>query len=70
MLRERKKAWLTGQVRYSTLLCARKIIDLVDAPDHEKMGKRHWLDVFEDEAIEHAAKLMEKIDERWPQIQK
>jgi len=26
----------------------------------------HWLSVFEREAIEHVAALMEKIDERWP----
>jgi hypothetical protein len=61
MTEERKHAILFA----ATLLCARKIIDLVDSTDQQKMGKRHWLGVFEKEAIEHVAALMGKIDERW-----
>ena len=30
------------------------------------MGERHWLGVFGKEAVERAAALMAKIDERWP----
>jgi len=31
------------------------------------MGKRHLLGSFEDEAIEHVAALLAKIDARWPE---
>ena len=34
----------------STLLSARKIIDLIDTDATERMGKKHWLSVFEKEA--------------------
>jgi hypothetical protein len=36
----------------TTLLCARKIIDLVDSNTLERMGKKHWLGVFENETID------------------
>jgi len=42
MTEERKHAILFA----ATLLCARKIIDLVDTPLSERMGKKHWLGVF------------------------
>jgi hypothetical protein len=60
MTEERKHAILFA----TTLLCARKIIDLIDAKEHEKMGKKHWLGGFEKEALEHVEALMKKIDER------
>jgi hypothetical protein len=50
----------------TTLLCARKIIDLIDTNSSERMGKKHWLGVFEIEAIDQVVQLMGKIDERWP----
>jgi hypothetical protein len=62
MTEERKHAILFA----ATLLCARKIIALIDSADDQRMGKRLWLGVFEKEAIEYVAALMEKIDERWP----
>jgi hypothetical protein len=49
-----------------TLLCARRIMEAVDSPEHKKMDARHWLGVFEKEAIERAAVLMVRIDVRWP----
>ncbi|HKE06879.1 MAG TPA: hypothetical protein VKB48_03565 [Candidatus Acidoferrum sp.] len=48
MTEERKHAILFA----TTFLCARKIIDLTDAKEHEKIGKKHWLGVFEKEALE------------------
>jgi hypothetical protein len=29
------------------------------------MGKKHWLDAFEREALEHVEAPMKKIDESW-----
>src|SRR5215469_12251366 len=48
MTEERKHAILFA----TTFPCARKIIDITDANEHEKMGKKHWLGVFEKEALE------------------
>jgi hypothetical protein len=42
MTEEQKHAILFA----TTFLCSRKIIDLIDAKEHEKMGKKHWLGVF------------------------
>jgi len=39
-------------------------LDLIDTTDNTRMVKRHLLGSFEDEAIEHGAALMAKIDER------
>ncbi len=62
MTEERKHAiWFA-----TTLLCARKIIDLIDTNASERMGKKHWLRVFENDAIDQVVQIMEKIDERWP----
>jgi hypothetical protein len=59
---ERKHAILLA----TTLLCARKIIDLIDTNASERMGKKFWLGEFETEAIEQVVQIMGKIDERWP----
>jgi hypothetical protein len=62
MTEERKHAILFA----TTLLCARKIIDVIDTDVSSRMGKQHWLGVFEKEAIDHVVRLMGIIDERWP----
>ncbi len=62
MTEERKHAILFA----TTLLCARKIIDLIDTNASERMGKKHWLSVFENDAIDQVVQIMDKIDERWP----
>jgi hypothetical protein len=62
MTEERKHAILFA----TTLLCARKIIDVIDTDASSRMGKQHWLNVFQKEAIDHVVQIMEKIDERWP----
>jgi len=62
MTEERKHAILFA----TTLLCARKIIEVIDTDASARMGKQHWLNVFEREAIDQVFKIMEKIDERWP----
>jgi len=66
MTEERKHAILVA----TTLLCARKILELIDLDPSARMGKQNWLNVFEKEAIDHVAQLMEKIDERWPFVPK
>ena len=63
MTEERKHAILFA----TTLLCARKIIDLIDTDATERMGKKHWLGVFEKEAIDQVVQIMDKIDDRWPE---
>jgi len=63
MTEERKHAILFA----ATLLCARKIIGLIDTDVTARMSKKHWLDSLEKQAIEHVAQLAEKIDERWPE---
>lgn len=30
------------------------------------MGKQHWLNVFQKEAVDHVVPIKEQIDERWP----
>jgi len=39
---ERKHAILFA----ATILCAREIIDIIDAADHQKMGEVQWLGVL------------------------
>ena len=45
----------------TTLLCTRKIIDLVDTSTLEGMGKTHWLGVFEKEVIDQVVQAMDKL---------
>jgi hypothetical protein len=58
MTEERKFAVLFA----ATILAARKLIDM--EPDKPNMAKGF----FADRAIEDAAFILEKIDERWPTI--
>jgi hypothetical protein len=62
MTEERKHAILFA----ATLLSARKIIEVIDNDDAQNMGRKFWMDQFINKAIEQAAKMLEKIDERWP----
>jgi hypothetical protein len=63
MTEERKYAILFA----TTLLCARKIIDLIDTNASERMGKKFWLGEFEREALDQVFQIMSRIDERWPE---
>jgi len=58
MTEERKFAILFA----ATILAARKLIDL--DPNKPSMAKRY----FVDRAIDDAAFILERIDERWPTI--
>jgi hypothetical protein len=62
MTEERKHAILFA----ATLLSARKIIEVIENHDPMNMGRTFWMDKFVNKAIEQAAQIMEKIDERWP----
>jgi hypothetical protein len=62
MTEERKHAILFA----ATLLSARKIIDVIDNDDPQNMGRKVWIDRFTDKAIEQAAQISQKIEERWP----
>jgi hypothetical protein len=62
MTEERKHAILFA----ATLLSARKIIDVIDNDDPQNMGRKFWIDRFTDKAIEQAAQISQKIEERWP----
>jgi hypothetical protein len=58
MTEERKFAILSA----ATILAARKLVDL--DPDKPNMAKGY----FVDHAIEDAAFILERIDQRWPTI--
>jgi hypothetical protein len=62
MTEERKHAILFA----TTLLCARKIIDLVDSPTTKRWASATGSSCSRKKRIDHVAALMEKIDERWP----
>jgi hypothetical protein len=62
MTEERKHAILFA----ATLLSARKIIEVIDNDEPQNMGRKFWIDRFTDKAIEQAAEILKKIDERWP----
>jgi hypothetical protein len=62
MTEERKHAILFA----ATLLSARKIIEVIDNDDPQNMGRKFYMDQFVDKAIDQAAAILEKIDERWP----
>ena len=62
MTEERKRAILFA----ATLLSARKIIEVMDNDDPQNMGRKFRTDQFTDKAIEQAAAILKKIDERWP----
>ena len=62
MEEQRKHAILLA----ATLLSARKIIEVIDNEDAQNMGRKFWTDSFVNKAIEQAARIMEKIDEKWP----
>ncbi len=53
MTEERKHAILFA----TTLLCVRKIIDLIDTNASERMGKKYWLGVSENEAIDQVVQI-------------
>jgi len=62
MTEERKFAILFAV----TLLSARKIIEVIDNDDAVNMGRKFWMKQFVNKAIEQAARILEKIDEKWP----
>ena len=62
MTEERKHAILFA----ATLLSARKIIEVMDNDAPQNMGRKFWIDQFINKAIEQAAKILEKIDEKYP----
>jgi hypothetical protein len=49
-----------------TLLSARKIIEIIDNDDPQNMGRKFFMDIFTNKAIDQAANILNKIDERWP----
>jgi hypothetical protein len=62
MTEERKHAILFA----ATLLSARKIIEVIDNDDPQNMGRKFFMDIFVGKAIDQAARILQKIDERWP----
>jgi hypothetical protein len=62
MTEERRHAILFA----ATLLSARKIIEVIDNDDPQSMGRKFWMDQFVNEAIERAARILEKIDDKYP----
>ena len=62
MTEERKYAILFA----ATILSARKIIEVIDNDDSQNMGRKFWMDQFINKAIDQAAKILEKIDEKCP----
>jgi len=62
MTEERKHAILFA----ATLLSARKIIEVIDNDDPMNMGRAFWMEQSVNKAIEQAAKILEKIDQKWP----
>jgi hypothetical protein len=43
-----------------------KIIEVINNDDPQNMGRKFWMDQFTDKAIEQAAAILKKVDERWP----
>ena len=62
MTEERKHAILFA----ATLLSARKIIEVIDNDDPQNLGRKFFMDLFVSRAIDQAANILKKIDERWP----
>jgi hypothetical protein len=62
MTEERKHAILFA----ATLLSTRKIIELINNDEPQNMGRKFWMDQFVSKAIDQAAEILKKIDERWP----
>jgi len=60
MTEEREHAILFA----ATLLSARKIIEVIDDEDPQNMGRKFWLNAFVNKAIDEAARIMDKIDEK------
>jgi hypothetical protein len=50
----------------ATLLSARKIIEVIDNDEPQNIGRAFWMNQFVSKAIDQAAELSKKIDERWP----
>ena len=61
MTEERKHAILFA----ATLLAARKLMPVLEE-ETPNMGRDFWTTNYVNRAIEQAAKILEKIDERWP----
>jgi hypothetical protein len=61
MTEERKHAILFA----ATILSARKLIDCIDS-DKPNFAKEYWVD----KAINEAMFVMERIDKKWPTIEK
>ena len=64
MTEERKHAILFA----ATLLSARKIIEVMDNDDPMNMGRKFWMERFVNKAIEQAAMILEKVDEKYPAL--
>ena len=63
MIEERKFAILFA----ATMLSARKIIEVMGNDDPQNMGRKFRMNLFVDKAIDQAAEILKKIDERWPE---
>jgi len=61
MTEERKHAILFA----ATLLAARKLMPTMEK-ESQHMGTEFWTEHYVKRAIENAAFILEKIDERWP----
>lgn len=61
MTEERKHAILFA----ATLLSARKLMPMLEE-ETQNMAREFWTTHYVSRAIEQAAKILEKIDERWP----
>ena len=62
MTEQRKHAILFA----ATLLFARKIIEVMDNDEPQNLGRKFFMDSFVSKAIDQAANILKKIDERWP----
>lgn len=61
MTEERKHAILFA----ATILAARKLMPVLE-DETPNMGRDFWTKQYVNRAIEQAARILEKIDERWP----
>ena len=61
MTEERKHAILFA----ATLLAARKLMPLLEQ-EKPNLGKDYWTEIAVKRAIEQAAFILEKIEEKWP----
>ena len=50
----------------ATLLSARKIIEVIDNDEPQNLGRKFFMDLFVNKAIDQAANIVKKIDEKWP----